>query len=355
VTLRDAVNDFAVDFGLVEDRAGRYARRLAWSRVWAFVKSCWKRLLVVLVLGVAAVFFTALLPRWTRGFIAGAWLASVAWVLILLVLQSSGTTATMMGGIAEQWTSQELRDLRRRGWRVLSHIMPTFGDIDHIAVGPGGLIVVETKWASHPAALDDRSRVEAACRQVEENARKVRLALKNRLQGAPVRSVVVYWGPGVVTKAQLPGPVEEDGVTVLPGPILRRWLGSISDAPSVVVDAVAVDSAWQTLTKIAQDTDSRELGTDFETRRTPLRHLVDAGIGLTTGMAAFAGACLLLGCLGIAICVPVLAVMCGLGLAICLVERSNSTRRMFGLGLAVGCASCLVLLAVLYGYSALIH
>jgi hypothetical protein len=64
---------------------------------------------------------------------------------------------------------------------------------------------------------------------------------------------------------------------------------------------------------------------------------------------------LLLGCLGIAVCVPVLAVMCGLGLVICLVEHSNSTWRMFGLGLAVGCASCLVLLAVLYGYSALVH
>jgi hypothetical protein len=85
VGVEDILNDLAVDFALVEDRAGRYARQSARFRQKALLEAAWRRLIVVPVLGVAAVGLTLLLPHWARAFVAGAWLATVAWLLVFLV------------------------------------------------------------------------------------------------------------------------------------------------------------------------------------------------------------------------------------------------------------------------------
>ena len=354
MTLRDVLNDLAVDLGLVEDRAGRYPRRLARERQKAFLQTSWRRLLVALVGGFAAVGLTVLLPRWSRGFVAGAWLATVIWFLAFLVVQSSGTAPTMMGATAEQWTAQELRRLRRRGWRVVSHTMPTYGDIDHVAVGPGGLVVVETKWKSDPTASDDSAFLRADCEQVRERARLMRLTLQNRLRGAPTRPVIVYWGPGALSNGG-PDPVDVDGVTVLSGPILRRWLDSIDDGPSAVMDREAINSAWETLAGIARDTDRRELGPEAPAPRPPMRHLIDLAIGLTTGLIAFFTACLLFRWLGMPVLLPAATVLAGAGLVTFHVARANASWRVVGLGATAGYFSFLVLMAVLYAYSAFVR
>lgn len=46
---------------------------------------------------------------------------------------------------AEEWTARELRKLERDGWRTVHNLCFAAGDVDHIAIGPGGVVVVETK------------------------------------------------------------------------------------------------------------------------------------------------------------------------------------------------------------------
>ncbi len=45
----------------------------------------------------------------------------------------------------EERTARELRRLRRLGWRVVHNLQFAYGDVDHIAIGPGGVAVIESK------------------------------------------------------------------------------------------------------------------------------------------------------------------------------------------------------------------
>ncbi len=69
-------------------------------------------------------------------------------------------------------------------------------DIDHVLIGPGGAVVVETKWSANPWVLDPPDeRVRRAVRQAQGNARDLRLWGRSRAQGfaevLPVISTVI--------------------------------------------------------------------------------------------------------------------------------------------------------------------
>lgn len=70
-------------------------------------------------------------------------------------------------------------------------------DIDHIAIGPYGVLVVETKYVSMLLDLNDRKlsgRIKEAISQVEDNAGRVRALLNRDFPGIPIRPVVIVWG-----------------------------------------------------------------------------------------------------------------------------------------------------------------
>ena len=355
MTLRDILNDLATDIGLVEDRAGRYSRQLARDRQKAFIGASWRRLLVVLVVGIALAGLTEFLPSWARGFVAGAWLASVVWFLVFLVVQLSGTASTMMGTTAEQWTAQELRKLRRRGWKVVSHTIPKYGDIDHIAIGPGGLLVVETKWRSDPTAFADKDWLTAECRKLSENARLIRLSLQARLQDAPTRTAFVCWSPGG-SGDRRSEPVEMEGVTVVSGPGLSAWLDDeLGQPPSSIMDRASIDSARETLAVFARNTDRRDFKETGTPPTTPVRHLFDAGIGFLTGLLAFSLAALLLRWHGPALIFPVVLVLSAAALAFYLSKWMPFLGRIIGLGATVGFGSFLAVSTALYAYVGFTH
>lgn len=91
-----------------------------------------------------------------------------------------------MGETAEQWTASDLRLLDRRGWKVAHGVrLGRRGDIDHVALGPGGLLVVESKWRSE--GWNDRyvtEVVERAVDQVRHGAKEVRLMLPPPISSA---------------------------------------------------------------------------------------------------------------------------------------------------------------------------
>jgi hypothetical protein len=96
----------------------------------------------------------ALVPAWflptdlLRGVIVGAAVVGVPALLWNFVVQATGTGSAMMGEQAELWTASELR--KNREDRLLNHVSLAYGDIDHLVVGPRGVVVIETKWSSQP-------------------------------------------------------------------------------------------------------------------------------------------------------------------------------------------------------------
>jgi len=132
-------------------RTGKYARSFATRRALAWTREFWPPLLLVFLLPSAvfvpvAVFF---LRGSLRPAVIGAAAATGLWLAILTCVLFSGVAATLVSVVAEQWTSGDLRRLRRRGWRLINGLkFVDQSDIDHVAIGPAGLLVVETKWSA---------------------------------------------------------------------------------------------------------------------------------------------------------------------------------------------------------------
>jgi hypothetical protein len=205
------------------------------ERLDSFIRSRWRRLL--LLTGAAVVgsaLFWLLIPASPgfRGFIAGLLLAATAASLWNWCVMASGASNATMGEAAEMWTSSELRRLRRRNWRHLDHlVLRPPGDIDHVAIGPDGVIVIETKWRSIATDLSRDSKWLAdAAQQVRRNERDLARHLGwGAKQDARITSLLVVWGPEITQQGDGPqdGP---DGVNVVSGQHLRTVLGDLSES-----------------------------------------------------------------------------------------------------------------------------
>jgi hypothetical protein len=115
----------------------------------------------------------------------------------------------------EESTARELRRLRRHGWRVIHNLQFAYGDVDHIAVGPGGVAVIEPKagnadWQWHV----DHGIPGQWLGQVRKNGQRVQALIK-QLSGheVAVQMFIATWindEPHVLelltpTVSQLPG------------------------------------------------------------------------------------------------------------------------------------------------------
>ena len=101
-------------------------------------------------------------------------------------------------GIAEGNTSSEVRKLKRHGWRVVDNIPFKDFDVDHVAIGPGGIVLLETKWTSD-GLFDSRGRPNRygawAMRQAARNAGSINAVLhQNGFDGSTSNALVVAWG-----------------------------------------------------------------------------------------------------------------------------------------------------------------
>lgn len=161
-----------------------------------------------------------------RGVLVGGGLTftsgAVAWLIVLL----SGTAATMMGDLAEQWTAQELAPLQRHGWKLINHFGLGTGDQDHVLIGPGGVIVFETKWnGGEWSSADHDGRLVRARRQLLEAKRHLTLWAPSKKHGVrEVEAVLVLWGRERDHGA-LPtgGTRSPDGVLMIHGTNLEVW------------------------------------------------------------------------------------------------------------------------------------
>jgi hypothetical protein len=247
---------------VITSRAGRAGtRRLAgddYTAIWARRRIREQRLDVVranarsfataLVVGAALIIGVALLVPWrfVQGLIVGVGITALLSMIGFLVLALSGTTARGMGATAEAWTAGELRRLHRHGWRMINGLVLPGRDVDHLLLGPVGVIVVETKWSStdwHVAPADEN--VLAAVDQAVANARSLRLWQTIKRTGLPVRPLVVLWG-GSKTARQAK-PVTVGDATVAYGlQAIRSWMEDTKHEPKITA-ADDIDRLMQDL------------------------------------------------------------------------------------------------------------
>ncbi|HEY1458203.1 MAG TPA: nuclease-related domain-containing protein [Solirubrobacteraceae bacterium] len=135
------------------------------------------------------------------------------------------------GATGEEHVGALLDGLSGSGWRVIHDASFGHGNVDHIAIGPGGIFSIETK--SHPGPVRV-GRVHGATL----NQAKAQQKLVARLTGEQVEPLIVY------SRAWVDKPMgRRKGVRVVPA---RMLLGYLSGRQLTLQDE-QVEQAYQAL------------------------------------------------------------------------------------------------------------
>ncbi|MPZ90022.1 MAG: hypothetical protein GEU68_00065 [Actinobacteria bacterium] len=198
------------DTHLMSSVAGHFAKRQLIERRRDFLRKHWWRLAIIVgmltVVGVGLhwVFPTAQIPVWAA-------VPSLFLALLFFGRELFDGTYHLVNALeAEGWTSKDLRRWLGRDWHVVDWISFEFHDVDHVVVGPGGVLAVETKWTD--SKLDLRSsrgktRAHEWIQQATNGSRSVQYLLSSFGYRLRVSPVVVVWGPeisGVPLESEVP-------------------------------------------------------------------------------------------------------------------------------------------------------
>lgn len=221
-------------------RPGRAVRRLVRSE-WKQVRreNRW-RLAGALGIMVASVALVVAVSAWlgahpfVLGMVVGTGLGAIP-LFIFLVKVASGIAAREFGADAEQWTAAELRRLDAERWRVFHDIPVSSGNVDHVAVGPGRVYAIETKWTTARGRFRDGFAKQAARR-----AGDLQQELARRGVARDVIALLVIWGKGVaVALGDRPELDRATQTRIMAGANASDWLGRMDRA----ADGVEVDEA----------------------------------------------------------------------------------------------------------------
>jgi hypothetical protein len=134
-----------------EQRAGSWSAQQARRLHLDFLRDRWVLVALLIAIIAGGVTVIALLaPDRLRPYVVGAGVASAFWYVALIAVQLAGTTSYLLGAQGEEWTSDGLCKLRRRGWHLIEHVPLEWGDIDHALVGrpPGSSTTEEVERAA---------------------------------------------------------------------------------------------------------------------------------------------------------------------------------------------------------------
>jgi hypothetical protein len=226
------------------------------------------------------------------GFLLGAALASVAWIVWGVVINTDGSWAWRVGAEAERSTARALRGLGGR-WRFRFNMVFVGGgvaqktwvtDIDCVATGPYGVLAVSTKWTSDAWDLNNPQDdwLVAAARQAARNA-TVKLS--------PQVRHCVCWGPQLARIERVVSRVVVEGTEVLVvyGPQRRDWLATFDaeclDDPEISAIDGAVGDFIDRYEDLNARTPAAQLGAKLAANRSAWA--TRAGIVVTVGAIAW--------------------------------------------------------------------
>lgn len=175
-------------------------------------------------------------PWWhsdfNRGMAVGAGAVGLVW-FAWEILRWLGQSADneRKGAEGEVSTGQQLAALRRHGWRVIHDLeRPGFYNVDHVAIGPCGVLAIESKWTAKSWKIQEikpgRPLLVGPPGNPIGNAKRGARWVRELLDGGgftdiQVLPVLVIWGLGA---PQLPdGRILIEGVEVLEGRRGRHW------------------------------------------------------------------------------------------------------------------------------------
>jgi hypothetical protein len=136
------------------------------------------------------------------------------------------------GAEGERKTEKALRPLEKAGWTVVHDVQKRYGNYDHIAVGPTGVYLLETKNLRGIVSIRDGMPIlnrrhdpddAAMFQRVRPQALGAAASIKNDIQRRTghciwVQAVIVFW-------PEFPEELVEDGPCVyIHGQRLRAWL-----------------------------------------------------------------------------------------------------------------------------------
>ena len=141
--------------------------------------------------------------------------------------------------------------LRDHGWYVADDVLLPHVDVDHVAIGPAGVLAVQVQWTNEP---DTRGRPAARARIAAHQLRK---ALAAKELDVDVVPAILTFGPGLTDQ---PGGVKVvDAVAMLNGYQAGEWLAELGrrvllsehtvDAVREVVCDLREHSSFTTTTK----------------------------------------------------------------------------------------------------------
>jgi hypothetical protein len=208
-----------------------------WRQQRAVEWAAWTRTLpwrIAFILGMGAaggVFGSLLAPR--LGLVLGGLAVLVAgWGLRFR--PSPDAIAWRRGAAGERRTARLLSHLERHGWAVLHDlaIPSSRANLDHLAIGPGGVFVIDSKqYCGRRLQLDPSGRLWHGRYPLTPTLRAVSFEADQAAQVLPDPGVAVV--PIVaVHGAQVPwGKVVMDGVPVVPA---RRLPGMLRQLPALL-------------------------------------------------------------------------------------------------------------------------
>jgi ssDNA-binding Zn-finger/Zn-ribbon topoisomerase 1 len=211
-------------------QAGGSAQQQHLRRKEAFVRRRAERLPRTLgkaaVVGAVTAILAAFVTNPGYGLFLGV-LGAVAIIAVAVVTPAS-TTAWETGARGEEWTARMLDPLTERGFVILHdcRIPGSKANIDHIAVGPSGVFVIETKNVAGRLRIDGNDvriagRRVRAVEEVRRVASAVATALSTSLEAHGVAVVPVI----CAHRAELPIFTNRgNGIRVVDGKGLVRLL-----------------------------------------------------------------------------------------------------------------------------------
>lgn len=111
---------------------------------------------------------------------------------------------------------QVIHALRDRGWYVADDVLLPHVGVDHVAIGPAGILAVQVQWTNEP---DTRGRPAARARI---GAQQLRKALAAKELDVDVVPAILTFGPGLTDE---PGGVKVvDAIAMLNGYQAGEWL-----------------------------------------------------------------------------------------------------------------------------------
>lgn len=131
-------------------------------------------------------------------------------------------------------------------WRIVYEIGGALGGVDHVVVGPPGIVAVTTVVADRPAPED-----------LIENLGETRLVSDAAIARGPVDEIArpsgvdcrlsarIHWGAPQPARPAFDELVH--GSHLVEGQRLGEWLDALARSASDPLDAATVDRAWQTV------------------------------------------------------------------------------------------------------------